>query len=55
MLGKRELYEISGHWEHYRDGMYPPMRSWASEQVVLRPSLCPHHAVMFRLAGAQLP
>ena len=25
VLGKRELYEISGHWEHYRDGMYPPM------------------------------
>ena len=25
VLGKRELYEISGHWSHYRDGMYPPM------------------------------
>ena len=23
VLGKRELYEISGHWSHYRDGMYP--------------------------------
>ena len=52
VLGKRELYEISGHWEHYRDGMYPPMAmgggTSADEQVVLRPSLCPHHAVMFR-------
>ena len=60
VLGKRELYEISGHWEHYRDGMYPPMTVGgdaggaeprgedAAAQVVLRPSLCPHHAVMYR-------
>ena len=60
VLGKRELYEISGHWEHYRDGMYPPMTvspvadglrprgEDAAGQVVLRPSLCPHHAVMYR-------
>ncbi len=55
VLGKRELYEISGHWEHYRDGMYPPMTvdpaggaDQRSEQVVLRPSLCPHHAVIYR-------
>jgi threonyl-tRNA synthetase len=47
VLGKRELYEISGHWEHYRDGMYPPMQIGA-EQVVLRPSLCPHHALIYR-------
>jgi threonyl-tRNA synthetase len=60
VLAKRELYEISGHWEHYRDGMYPPMTVGAAAdgpgspgedaagQVVLRPSLCPHHAVMYR-------
>jgi threonyl-tRNA synthetase len=47
VLGKRELYEISGHWEHYRDGMYPPMQIGA-EQVVLRPSLCPQHALIYR-------
>jgi threonyl-tRNA synthetase len=58
VLGKRELYELSGHWEHYRDGMYPPMTvdslagdsraGGSGEQMVLRPSLCPHHALMFR-------
>jgi threonyl-tRNA synthetase len=52
VLGKRELYEISGHWEHYRDGMYPPMtvgqNQGGAEEVVLRPSLCPHHALIFR-------
>ncbi|MFE4656976.1 threonine--tRNA ligase [Streptomyces hydrogenans] len=47
VLGKRELYEISGHWAHYSDDMFPPM-DLGGEQVVLRPSLCPHHALIFR-------
>ncbi|WP_432935512.1 threonine--tRNA ligase [Kribbella sp. CA-253562] len=47
VLGKRELYEISGHWSHYSDDMYPPMKV-GEEEVVLRPSLCPHHALIYR-------
>ncbi|MFI0218796.1 threonine--tRNA ligase [Streptomyces lydicus] len=47
VLGKRELYEMSGHWAHYSDDMFPPM-DLGGEQVVLRPSLCPHHAVIYR-------
>ncbi|MFJ9690530.1 threonine--tRNA ligase [Kitasatospora sp. NPDC101183] len=47
VLGKRELYEISGHWQHYREDMFPPMRLGA-EEMVLRPSLCPHHALIYR-------
>ncbi|MGE7433753.1 threonine--tRNA ligase [Kitasatospora sp. NPDC001175] len=47
VLGKRELYEISGHWSHYSDDMFPPM-DLGGEQMVLRPSLCPHHALIFR-------
>ncbi|WP_461027742.1 threonine--tRNA ligase [Streptomyces sparsus] len=47
VLGKRELYEISGHWAHYSDDMFPAM-TLGGEQVVLRPSLCPHHAVIYR-------
>ncbi|MFE1464409.1 threonine--tRNA ligase [Streptomyces nigra] len=47
VLGKRELYEISGHWAHYSDDMFPPM-DLGGEQVVLRPGLCPHHAVIYR-------
>jgi threonyl-tRNA synthetase len=50
VLAKRELYDISGHWAHYRDGMYPPMNV-GGEQVVLRPSLCPHHALIYRSRG----
>ncbi|CAG7645680.1 threonine--tRNA ligase [Actinacidiphila bryophytorum] len=47
VLGKRELYEVSGHWSHYSDDMFPPM-DVGGEQLVLRPSLCPHHALMYR-------
>ena len=47
VLGKRELYEISGHWSHYSEDLFPPM-DLGAEQVVLRPSLCPHHALIYR-------
>lgn len=47
VLGKRELYEISGHWSHYSEDMFPPM-VLGGEQFVLRPSLCPHHALIYR-------
>ncbi|TCO18012.1 threonyl-tRNA synthetase [Kribbella steppae] len=47
VLAKRELYEISGHWAKYSDDMYPPMEM-GGEQLVLRPSICPHHALMYR-------
>ncbi|SDS77126.1 threonine--tRNA ligase [Jiangella sp. DSM 45060] len=49
-LGKRELYELSGHWSHYRDDMFPPMPV-GGEELVLRPSLCPHHALIYRSRG----
>jgi threonyl-tRNA synthetase len=47
VLAKRELYEISGHWSHYREDMFPPM-DLGAEQVVMRPSLCPTHALIYR-------
>nr|WP_241561014.1 threonine--tRNA ligase [Streptomyces orinoci] len=47
VLGKRELYEISGHWAHYSEDMFPPMEL-GGEEVVLRPSMCPHHALIYR-------
>ncbi|MDH6574536.1 threonine--tRNA ligase [Kitasatospora sp. MAP5-34] len=48
VLGKRELYELSGHWSHYSEDMFPPMDLGENEQLVLRPSLCPHHALIYR-------
>ena len=47
VMAKRELYEISGHWSHYGQDMFPPM-DLGGEQVLLRPSLCPHHALIYR-------
>lgn len=47
VLGKRALYERSGHWAHYREDMFPPM-TLGGEELVLRPSLCPHHALVYR-------
>jgi threonyl-tRNA synthetase len=45
-LGKRQLYERSGHWQHYQEDMYPPMQV-GGEEVVLRPMNCPHHILVF--------
>jgi threonyl-tRNA synthetase len=45
-MAKRQLYERSGHWDHYHDDMYPPMQI-GPEQVVLRPMNCPHHILVY--------
>ena len=45
-LGKRELYERSGHWDHFKDDMFPPMQL-EHEQMVLRPMNCPHHILIY--------
>lgn len=46
-LGRKQMYEISGHWDHYADAMFPPIDD-GSGQIVLRPMLCPHHIVAYR-------
>jgi threonyl-tRNA synthetase len=50
-LGKRELFELSGHAEHFGDDMFPAMEMSPDDQLVLRPGLCPHHALVFRSRG----
>ncbi len=47
VLGSRELYETSGHWNHYRDGMFPSMEM-DNEDLVLRPMNCPHHMMVYK-------
>jgi threonyl-tRNA synthetase len=49
-LGKRELYQRSGHWAHFAGEMFPPMEV-SGEELALRPSLCPHHALVYRARG----
>lgn len=41
-VGTVDLYRTSGHWEHYKDNMFPPMQV-EDEEYVLRPMNCPHH------------
>ncbi len=50
-LGRRELFELSGHAEHFAADMFPPMRMSPDDELVLRPSLCPHHALVFAARG----
>ncbi len=45
-LGKLSLYKTSGHWEHYRESMYPPIEL-DGEEFMLRPMNCPHHISLF--------
>ncbi len=46
-LGNVELYKTSGHWDHYKDDMFPKMKL-DDEAYVLRPMNCPHHMMMFK-------
>jgi len=48
-LGKIELYKTSGHLDHYRDSMYPPIHL-EDETFILRPMNCPHHIQIYRNA-----
>ncbi|WP_370040254.1 threonine--tRNA ligase [Micromonospora sp. M71_S20] len=50
-LGRRELFELSGHLGYFADDMFPPMALGADDEFVLRPALCPHHALVFRARG----
>ncbi|MFI5833801.1 threonine--tRNA ligase [Micromonospora sp. NPDC051300] len=50
-LGRRELFERSGHLGWFADDMFPPMRLSADDEFVLRPALCPHHALVFAARG----
>ena len=45
-LGNVELYKTSGHFDHYKEDMFPVMEM-DSEQYVLRPMNCPHHMVIY--------
>ncbi len=45
-VGNVELYKTSGHWEHYKDNMFPAMEV-DGEAFVLRPMNCPHHMMIY--------
>ncbi len=45
-VGNVELYKTSGHWEHYKENMFPAMEL-DGESFVLRPMNCPHHMMIY--------
>ena len=46
VLGKRSLFERSGHLAKFSDDMFPPM-AVGGDELVLRPANCPHHALAY--------
>ncbi|MFB9235182.1 threonine--tRNA ligase [Plantactinospora siamensis] len=50
-LGRRELFERSGHLDYFAADMFPPMRMSGDDELMLRPALCPHHALVYAARG----
>lgn len=46
-VGTTNLYKTSGHWDHYKENMFPVMKV-DEEEFVLRPMNCPHHMLIYR-------
>ncbi len=46
-LANVDLYKTSGHWDHYKDDMFPVMKM-ENEELVLRPMNCPHHMLIYK-------
>ena len=46
-LANVELYKTSGHWDHYKEDMFPIMKM-ENEEMVLRPMNCPHHMLIYK-------
>ena len=46
-VGTVDLYKTSGHWDHYKENMFPMMKV-DEEEFVLRPMNCPHHMLIYK-------
>ena len=46
-VGTVDLYKTSGHWDHYKENMFPVMKV-DEEEFVLRPMNCPHHMLIYK-------
>ena len=46
-MATSDLYKISGHWDHYKEDMFPLMER-EGEEFVLRPMNCPHHMLIYK-------
>ena len=46
-IATTDLYKTSGHWDHYKEDMFPVMKM-DNEELVLRPMNCPHHMLIYK-------
>ncbi|MBU1472656.1 threonine--tRNA ligase [Patescibacteria group bacterium] len=46
-IGKKQLWQTSGHWDLYRDKMYAPMKIDDDEYLV-KPMNCPFHMMIYK-------
>ena len=46
-IGRKKLWETSGHWDLYRDKMYAPMKI-DDEQYLVKPMNCPFHMMIYK-------
>lgn len=47
VLANLNLYKQSGHWDHYREDMFPPVDMGDGEMLELRPMNCPSHIQVY--------
>ena len=48
VIGRVELYEISGHYHYYADSHFAPIEMEQDEKYLLRPMNCPHHIMVYK-------
>ena len=48
-IGNKQLYETSGHWDHYGHDSYQPITTPEEGEVyLLKPMNCPHHCMIYK-------
>ena len=48
-MAKSDLYKISGHWDHYKDGMFVLGDEETDKEVfALRPMTCPFQYYVYK-------
>jgi threonyl-tRNA synthetase len=51
LMAKSDLYKISGHWDHYLDGMFvigDPAKDGKEEVLAMRPMTCPFQYYVYK-------
>ena len=47
-MSKKDLFEQSGHWEHYQDGMFKVPGDDEDDMLALRPMTCPFQFLIYK-------